>query len=94
MTPALSYKYSSVQHTLSREHLHRLLVNHPVLTITRRERDLIEQSVLERRGEDGHISLRQIYDTLFALRQQHQISPNDFASALRLFEEYFATIEH
>ena len=61
-----------------------------VHTLEQREEAPIEQAILLRRGHDGKISLRQIYEVLLHLQHAHTISENDRHGLMHLCQAYAA----
>lgn len=88
----LKYKYSPDLKAVPEREIKRLVSHHQILTLDAGEEDLVEQAILQARGSDGHISMRQVYETLQHLYNQKKISITDKQKLLDIFEAYFKTV--
>ncbi|MDO8509783.1 MAG: hypothetical protein Q7S24_01425 [bacterium] len=84
-------KYSNIEHQLSELEINKLVSEITIKTLKQGEEDLVEHTLLQRRHGDGKISLRQIYESLTQLKNQHKISVYDRDGLIKVFESYYAT---
>lgn len=82
-------KYPQTEKPMSELEIKKLVSPYHVNTLEQTEADLVEQAIVVRRRGDGKISLRQIYETLTQLKNQHKISLQDRDGLMKDFEEYY-----
>ena len=87
-----SNHYSQTEHQITEEHIKEIVSTVHVNTLQQAEVLLVRAEILRRRGNDGQISLCQIYDVLNHLKDQNKISKYDRDGVMRRFEEYFKKI--
>lgn len=83
--------YSQQERSLTTKEILEIVSRRTVGTLTQHEEALVEQALVAKKGRDGKISLRQIYDALDHLENKNQISTNDKKKLVALFEERLTT---
>jgi hypothetical protein len=83
-----SNHYSQIEHQITEERIKEIVSTVHVNTLQSAEVLLVRAEVLRRRGNDGQISLYQIYDILTRLKNQNKISKYDRDGLMKRFEEY------
>ncbi len=84
-----SDQYSSQPRALSELDVHHLVSRAHLVTLTAEEQHLISESILQTRGSDGFVSMRQIDQTLQHLVTQGKISKNDHWAVRDAFKYFF-----
>ncbi|MEK7084175.1 MAG: hypothetical protein AAB932_03010 [Patescibacteria group bacterium] len=84
--------YSHSPHSLNREEIRRLISRERVRTLSEHEEQAVEDAIDSARHGDGHISMKQIYETLKKLEREHRISSNDRKGLMQVFEEHFGEV--
>lgn len=82
-------KYSPTEHPLSEIEIKKLVSTILVNTLKQGEESLVEEAIIARRHGDGKISLRQIYEVLTQLKNQHKISVYDRDGLMKVFSNQF-----
>ena len=82
-------KYSNIQQSFSTEEFRRLFRSIHMANLTMNEKETVEDAIIARKGNDGKISLRQIYETLHHLRNEGKISKIDEQKLLEVFKNSF-----
>ena len=82
-----SDKYSQTEKSLSTVQIKQLVSRVKVNTLDQGEESLVEQELIARKGSNGTISMRQIYDVLNRLENSNNISAFDKKKLLQIFEE-------
>ena len=77
------------EHYLTRVEIARLVSRTRIKSLSSNEEHIVEQSLEQRRGSDGKISLRQIDEVLRKLKNQYKISETDRKGLMKVFKEYF-----
>jgi len=83
-------QYSQIEHPFTELELERMITHEHLNTLDQTQVELVRRAILGRRGGDGKISLRQIYEVLLQLKNQNKISKYDYAGLMKLFEKYFS----
>ena len=87
-----SLKYSQYEHQITEYELKKIL-GHVHLTpgssVSSADMKAVERALLFRRGNDGAISLQQIYETLLKLKNQNIITIYDYEALFEAFKQYF-----
>lgn len=86
-----SNNYSQIEHQITEERIKEIVSSVHIKTLQQAEVLLVREEILRRRGNDGDISLYQIYDVLNHLKDQGKISKYDRDGIMKRFEEYFKT---
>ena len=86
-------KYSNIQHNFTTEKIKHLFNELRMSNLHENEEDIVEAALIARKGNDGKISLRQIYNTLHQLKQEKKISKIDEHKLMEVFIEHFKEFE-
>lgn len=84
-------KYSQSEKSLTTADIKRLVSRTSIKTLDQSEEGLVESELIARKGLDGRISMRQIYQVLISLEQRHKISTFDRKKLLKIFEQQLDT---
>ncbi len=84
-----SVKYSQTEHGLPEIEIRKIISHFKIKSLSSKEEDEVEQSLINKRGADGKISMQQVYEVLLALFHKHKISKIDLDDLLNIFEDYF-----
>lgn len=82
-------KYSKIEHPFPDERIKRIFDHLRMANLTSGEEDIVEEAIKARKGHDGKISLRQIYETIHHLKNENKISKIDEHGLMDLFVEHF-----
>ena len=82
-------KYSSREHNFTTEQIKRIFNALRLEHLHENEEDIVEAALIERKGNDGKISLRQIYNVFHHLKQEGKISKIDEHKLMEIFVEHF-----
>lgn len=82
-------QYSSQPRALSELDIHHLVSRAHISTLTDAEQHIIHEAILQVRGNDGFVSLRQIDQALQRLVTQNKISKNDHWAVRDAFKHFF-----
>ena len=82
-------KYSNIEHNFTTDQIKRLFNNLRMSNLHENEEDIVEEALVTRKGNDGKISLRQIYETLHHLKNTNKISKIDEQKLMSLFQEEY-----
>lgn len=85
-----SSSYSDVEHYLSSLEIKKMISNLHAKSLTDLEEQMVEDTIMARRGGDGKISMRQIDKALRELKQKNKISEIDRKALTNLFINYFS----
>jgi len=80
---------STQPRALSEEEIRELVSRSRILTLVEAEKRLIQETILQVRGNDGFVSLRQIDQALQKLVTQGKISKNDHWAVRDAFKHFF-----
>lgn len=87
-------KYSKIEHPFSEMEIKRIFDHLRMISLNNNEEDIVEEAIITRKGHDGKISLRQIYETLHHLKNENKISKIDEHGLMDLFVERFKEFEN
>lgn len=87
-------KYSKIEHPLTTEHIKKIFNHLRMTNLSQGEEDIAEEAIISRKGHDGKISLRQIYETLHHLKNDNKISKIDEHALMDLFVEEFKQFDN
>ena len=82
-------KYSQIEHHFPTEKFKHIFNALRMTNLNNNEEDIVEAALIARKGNDGKISLRQIYNTLHQLKQENKISKIDEHKLMDIFVEHF-----
>lgn len=82
-----SDKYSQEEKYITEDTIQKLVSTLHVRSLDQSEERLVEGELLKKRGSDGKISMRQVYDVLNRLEDAHKISPTDKKRLLEILED-------
>lgn len=82
-------KYSNIEHNFTTEQIKRIFNALRMTNLNENEEDIVEAALIARKGNDGKISLRQIYNTLHHLKQENKISKIDEYKLMEIFVEHY-----
>lgn len=82
-------KYSNIEHNFTTDQIKRLFNTLRLSNLHKNEEDIVEEALITRKGNDGKISLRQIYETLHHLKNTNKISKIDEHALMDLFIDQY-----
>ena len=82
-------KYSNIEHNFTTDQMKRLFDHLRLSSLHENEEDVVEAALIARKGNDGKISLRQIFETLHHLKNTNKISKIDEHALMDVFVEHY-----
>lgn len=80
--------YSQEEKAISIDQLDAIVSSVSISSLSQKEEKIVEEALHKRRGADGKISLRQIYEVLTQLEQTGKISVHDKKALLERFTQH------
>ena len=87
-------KYSNIEHSFTTDQIKKVFNSLRVVNLTNNEEDIVEEALIARKGNDGKISLRQIYETVHHLKRENKISKIDEHKLMDLFIEHYKEFDN
>jgi hypothetical protein len=81
--------YDQHERAITKEQIQQLVSRYKTRSLDAAEEQLIEETLIKRRKNDGKISLRQIDEVLRKLEGQYKISEYDRKGIIDIFQKYF-----